>query len=215
VKEGSTTTSSIAQNAFVPLSHSRTCLTMLAPGTSGRSASVGEWVVACWPQPASPMTSAPAASPTVRDLMGWSASVAELPGWARRLLDTSPVARLGLLDGDGSPRVMPVVFAVCDGMLVSAVDDKPKRRPGEELARVRWLRARPQAALTVDHYEDDWSRLAWVQALGPVRVAEAAEAPAAIAALCARYSQYRERAPGGPVLALAPERLLWWRAAGA
>src|SRR6266550_7272822 len=101
------------------------------------------------------MTSAPVASPRVRDLMGWSASVAELPGWARRLLDSSPVARLGLLDGDGSPRVLPVVFAVSEGMLVSAVDDKPKRRPGEELARVRWLRVHPRAALTVDHYDQD------------------------------------------------------------
>jgi PPOX class probable F420-dependent enzyme len=125
------------------------------------------------------------------------------------------VARLGLVDDDGAPRVLPVTFAISDGTLVSAVDDKPKRRPGEQLARVRWLRSRPRAALTVDHYDEDWSRLEWVQALGSVRVLDAASAPGAIAALAARYPQYRERVPAGPVLALAPDRVLWWRAAGA
>jgi PPOX class probable F420-dependent enzyme len=143
--------------------------------------------------------------------MGCSASVAELPGWAGRLLEVSRVARLGLVDGDGAPRVLPVVYAVSNGMLVSAVDQKPKRRPGEELARIRWLRARPRGALTIDSYEEDWSRLAWVQALGMIEVVAAADAPGAIAALTTRYPQYRDRPPPGPVLALRPDRLLWWR----
>ena len=147
--------------------------------------------------------------------MGWSASVAELPAWALRLLESTRVARLGLTDDDGAPRVLPVVFAVFAGMLVTAVDDKPKRRPGEELARVRWVRARPRAAMTVDRYGDDWSALAWVQALGTVRVLNVEDAPAELAALVARYSQYRDQTPRGPVLVLVPDRLLWWRAAGA
>jgi PPOX class probable F420-dependent enzyme len=123
------------------------------------------------------------------------------------------VARLGLIDDDGAPRVLPVTFALADGALVTAVDHKPKRRPGSELARVKWLRARPRAALTVDRYDDDWSRLAWVQALGSVRVLESTRAPAAIDALVSRYEQYRGRPPAGPVLVLVPDRLLWWRAA--
>jgi PPOX class probable F420-dependent enzyme len=147
--------------------------------------------------------------------MGWSASVAELPSWARRLLESARVARLGLLDDEGSPRVLPVVFAVSGGMLVTAVDQKRKQRPADELARVKWLRARPRAALTVDHYDEDWSQLGWVQALGSVSVIDAAAAPEALAALAERYRQYRELLPQGPVLSLAPERLLWWRAAGA
>jgi PPOX class probable F420-dependent enzyme len=145
--------------------------------------------------------------------MGWSASVAELPGWAGGLLASARVARLGLVDDDGAPRVLPVTFAVSGGALVTAVDHKPKRRPGAELARVRWLRARPRAALTVDHYDDHWSELAWVQAVGLVSVLDAERAPDAIAALVGRYEQYRDRAPAGPVLALVPDRLVWWRAA--
>jgi hypothetical protein len=57
--------------------------------------------------------------------MGRSASVAELPKWARALLETSRVGRLGLVD---------------------------------------------------------------------------------------RYEQYRDRPPAGPVIELAPDRIVWWKA---
>jgi len=144
--------------------------------------------------------------------MGRSESVAELPGWARALLEDARVAHLGLLDDANCPRVLPVTFALCGERLVTAVDDKPKQVTGERLARVRWLRARPAAALTVDRYDDDWARLAWVQALGRVSIMAAAAAPDAVAALAARYEPYRAQPPTGPVLALEPDRLVWWRA---
>jgi PPOX class probable F420-dependent enzyme len=128
------------------------------------------------------------------------------------LLAHSRVGRLGLVDDDGAPRVLPVTYAIDGETLVTAVDQKPKQRRGEELARVRWLRARPTAALTVDHYDDDWSALAWVQALGPIRVLDAASAPDAIAALTERYEPYRGDPPAGPLLVLEPNRLLWWHA---
>jgi PPOX class probable F420-dependent enzyme len=130
------------------------------------------------------------------------------------LLEDSRVAHLGLLDDDGRPRVLPVTYALSEGLLVSAVDHKRKRLAGERLARVRWLRARPQAALTIDRYDENWTALAWVQAIGRISVIDAARAPAAIAALTERYEPYRTQPPAGPVLALTPERVLWWRASG-
>jgi PPOX class probable F420-dependent enzyme len=135
----------------------------------------------------------------------------ELPGWARALIESERVGHLGLLDSDERPRVLPVTYAVCDGDLWTAVDHKPKRAGARELARVRWLRRNPRAALTVDRYSDDWERLAWVQALGRVEVLDVA-APDVVAALAARYEQYRERPPAGPFLRLRPERFLCWRA---
>jgi PPOX class probable F420-dependent enzyme len=128
------------------------------------------------------------------------------------LLEDARVAHLGLLDDASCPRVLPVTFALCGERLISAVDDKPKRVAGERLARVRWLRARPAAALTVDRYDEDWAQLAWVQALGDAEVLDAAIAQDEIAALAARYEQYRTRLPAGPVLALTPQRWLSWRA---
>lgn len=139
------------------------------------------------------------------------ARLEELPGWARDLLDEARSAHLGLLDAGGRPRVLPVTFAVCGTALVSAVDHKPKSVEGHELARVRWLRERPAAALTVDRYDDDWSRLAWVQALGDAEVLDAPP-PGALDALAARYPQYAGRTPQGPFIRLAPERFVYWRA---
>jgi PPOX class probable F420-dependent enzyme len=136
--------------------------------------------------------------------------VEALPAWASELLRESRVARVGLLDDDGAPRVLPVTFALAGGRVYSAVDDKPKRRPGV-VARVRFLRARPRAALTVDRYDDDWSRLAWVQLLGTVAVLDdPASRPEAMTALAAKYAPYRARPPGGPLLELTVARALCW-----
>lgn len=136
----------------------------------------------------------------------------ELPAWAQALLEAERVARLGFVDDEDHPRVLPVTFALAEGAIFSAIDDaKPKRAP--EPARVRYLRRRPQAALCVDRYDDDWTRLAWVQVLGVVDVLAIGDAPAGLAALVARYAPYRERRPPGPLLRLTPERVLSWRAA--
>ncbi len=123
------------------------------------------------------------------------------------------MARLGLTDDEGAPRVLPITFAVWEGAFVSAVDHKRKRVAAGQVARVRWLQARPRAALTVDRYDDDWSSLAWVQALGEVHILDLpSAAPAALAALTERYAPYRANPPAGPLLVLHPDRLIWWRA---
>ena len=133
----------------------------------------------------------------------------QLPAWARELLAEARVARLGLLDESDLPRLLPVTFAVWEGAIWSAIDRKPKR-PGEP-ARVRRLRRRPQAALLVDVYHDDWSRLAWVELRGSVRVLAAADAPDALEALAEKYEQYRAEPPPGPLLALQPAAASCWR----
>lgn len=134
------------------------------------------------------------------------------PGWARDLLARARVARIAYLDGDDRPRVLPVTFALAQGFVWTAIDEKPKRRP--EPARVEYLRRRPEAALVVDEYDDDWTRLMWVQLLGRVEmVAADASASAALDALAAKYSQYARAAPPGPLLRLEVERALQWRAA--
>jgi PPOX class probable F420-dependent enzyme len=121
------------------------------------------------------------------------------------------VARLGLIDDAGRPRVLPVTFAlVGDDTVWSAIDHKPKRSPDTELARVRWLRRRPDATLLVDHYSDDWSQLAWVQLIGRIAILDDAEPPAE---LLEKYEPYRRQPPPGPLLRLDIERAVCWRAA--
>ena len=132
----------------------------------------------------------------------------ELPAWALDLLAGARVARLALLDEEDLPRVLPVSFAVWEGAVWSAIDHKPKRTA--EPARVRRLRRRPQAALLVDRYEDDWSRLAWVELRGAVSVEPVGPA---LEALVGKYPQYVDERPRGPLLRLRPERCVWWRSA--
>jgi PPOX class probable F420-dependent enzyme len=103
-----------------------------------------------------------------------------------------------------------VTFAVAEGLIWSAIDQKPKR-VGEP-ARLRFLRRDPRAALTVDRYSDDWDQLAWVQVLGSVSIVELDDGRVGLEALRAKYEPYREQTPPGPLLVLEPERFLWWRA---
>jgi PPOX class probable F420-dependent enzyme len=135
-----------------------------------------------------------------------------LPEWARELLASERVARLAYVDEDDRPRVLPVTFAVAGGAVWSAIDEKPKRSP--EPARLRHLRRRPEAALLVDVYDDDWSQLAWVQLLGTVEILPADSAPEAMEALTAKYAPYAEHTPPGPLLRLSIERSRQWRSTG-
>jgi PPOX class probable F420-dependent enzyme len=132
----------------------------------------------------------------------------ELPSWAADLLAAERVARLALLDEEDLPRVLPVTYALWEGAVWSAIDSKPKR--SAEPARVRRLRRRPEAALLVDRYDDDWSRLAWVELRGLVSIEPVGPA---LEALAARYPQYRDEPPPGPLLRLSVRDAVWWRAA--
>lgn len=140
-------------------------------------------------------------------------TLSTLPAWATGLISEARVGHLALRDADDRPRVLPVTFALAEGAAWTAIDQKPKR--SAEPARVRWLQRRPEAALVVDRYSDDWGQLAWVQLLGRIEVLgidEPAAAPG-LAALIEKYEPYREASPPGPLLRLEVERALCWRAA--
>jgi PPOX class probable F420-dependent enzyme len=109
------------------------------------------------------------------------------------------------------PRIVPVTFAWHAGTVVWAVDEvKPKRGP--RLRRLRDLAADPRVALLVDHYQDDWSALWWVELRGPASTLEGGAAEAGLDALAARYPAYRQARPPGPVIAIRPDRWTWWSA---
>jgi PPOX class probable F420-dependent enzyme len=129
----------------------------------------------------------------------------------RALVAGARVARLATAEADGRAHLVPVCFALEGARLYSAVDHKPKR--SRDLRRLRNVRERPWATLLVDHYEEDWTRLWWVRIRGPAEVLpEGAEAERARDLLVARYAQYRERRPDGPVLAVTAEEWRGWSA---
>jgi PPOX class probable F420-dependent enzyme len=128
----------------------------------------------------------------------------------RRLVESARVARLATVGADGRPHLVPICFALVGDVVVSAVDHKPKR--DQHLRRLDNLRATGQACVLVDEYADDWSALWWVRMDGHGRVVDDAdEAARAVAALVARYDQYADRPPAGPVIAVMVTRWSGWR----
>jgi PPOX class probable F420-dependent enzyme len=128
----------------------------------------------------------------------------------RRRFAASPVARLATVRPDGRPHLVPVVFALVDNVIFTAVDAKPKRSP--RLQRLVNLESEPRCSLLVDHYTDDWSQLWWVRADGEGVVVEPATASTGLAALVERHAQYRELAPSGPLLAVQVTQWSGWSA---
>ncbi len=76
----------------------------------------------------------------------------------------APVARLATAGPDGRPHLVPVVFALHDGVVYTAVDAKPKTT--QRLRRLTNIERNPQVTLLVDHYDEDWTQLWWVRADG-------------------------------------------------
>ena len=80
------------------------------------------------------------------------------------VLSVWPVARLATLAESGRPSVVPIVFAVVDGVVCSPIDGKPKRTVA--LQRLRNVERDARAALLIDHYGDDWRALWWLVRTG-------------------------------------------------
>lgn len=110
---------------------------------------------------------------------------------------------------DGHPHVVVITFAVVNGTIVTAIDQKPKKTT--RLQRLINIEANPSVSFLVDHYDDDWRRLWWVRIDGVATVHHRGEIHGrAIAALTAKYPQYQERAPEGPVIAIVEHRVSSW-----
>jgi PPOX class probable F420-dependent enzyme len=118
-------------------------------------------------------------------------------------------ARVARLATTG-PHIVPIVFAVVGDVIYHAIDHKPKRTTA--LKRLENLRADPRCSVLVDAYDEDWERLWWERADGVGSILAPGHAEA-ISALQAKYEQYRERPPLGPVVAIKVSRWSDWSAA--
>jgi len=137
---------------------------------------------------------------------------------ARAFLERHRVGHLATAGADGAPHVIPVCYALDASALYFVADEKPKRGPARRLQRLVNLRENPRAALVVDDYDEDWTRLAWLLVRGPASVVSAPAMHArALALLRTRYPQYVAMAlddpERNPIVRIEPERVTMWRAA--
>lgn len=164
-----------------------------------------------------------------------------------RFVEAARRATLATRSPSGRPRPMPVCFAMVGALggaprLYVPIDEKPKRSTeSRRLARVRDIEARPDVAVLVDRWDEDWSRLAWVRLEGTANVlwpshgsdrrpGEAAESNAgdarvveepggaderrtAIGLLRARYPQYADHdLESRPLIRVVVTRIVEWGA---
>lgn len=144
---------------------------------------------------------------------------------ARRRFAAARVGRLATVTPHGTPHLVPVVFALVNDVVYTAVDSKPKTTLA--LQRLANIDATGQASLLVDEYREDWSALWWVRADGTARVlaidyserrrgrlagrlaqGRAELVHIAFDALIGKYPQYVSQPPTGPVIAI---RIKLWR----
>ena len=130
---------------------------------------------------------------------------------ARAFCERARVARLATAGANGVPHLVPVCYAIIGDSLYITIDEKPKRtdRP---LKRIRNIQANPEVAVTVDRWDEDWRRLAWVMLRGRAEIlSDGTEHDAAQALLRERYPQYRTMDLGPlPVIALRIARATAW-----
>jgi PPOX class probable F420-dependent enzyme len=127
----------------------------------------------------------------------------------RDLLAGSRVAVLATLTAAGRPHLVPVTFALLGSVIVIAVDQKPKRTT--DLARLRNIAADERVAVLAQHYAEDWSALWWVRADGRARVLpDLADRAEPVRRLAAKYPQYQDAPPAGPVISIDVERWTGW-----
>ena len=123
----------------------------------------------------------------------------------------APVARLATVAPGGRPHLVPVVFAVHDEVVYTAVDAKPKTT--QRLRRLANIEANPQVSLLVDHYDEDWTQLWWIRVDGIAAVHhDGTVLHTGRALLRAKYAQYQSVSLDGAVVAITVRRWRSWHA---
>lgn len=115
----------------------------------------------------------------------------------RALLAAARTATLATYREDGTARLVPICFVLLPGeppRVYTPLDEKPKTAADpHDLARVRDIGRRPEIALLVDRWDEDWTQLAWIRCEGRAALLEppGTEHHEAVTALRAKYPQYR------------------------
>jgi coenzyme F420-0:L-glutamate ligase/coenzyme F420-1:gamma-L-glutamate ligase len=131
---------------------------------------------------------------------------------ALRLVRSARVAHLATGDARGQPHVIPICFVFDGNDFYSPIDEKPKRTAPQKLKRIRNVLKNPQVSLVIDHYEEDWRKLAYILVSGNARMLlSGAKHGKAVKLLRRKYSQYRKmRIDRLPMILIRPTRMNLW-----
>jgi PPOX class probable F420-dependent enzyme len=132
----------------------------------------------------------------------------------REFVAAARLAHLATADAAGAPHNVPLCYWFDGEHIYFAIDAKPKRKSGLGLKRMRNIAENPRVALVIDHYEEDWSQLAYVLISGHARVVEdPQEYLAALRHLRDKYLLYRNMTftpEANPIVKIEPESVHAW-----
>jgi PPOX class probable F420-dependent enzyme len=138
---------------------------------------------------------------------GRARALVDLPESVRVLLERERRAVLTTPAPDGSGHSVPIVFVLIDDEIVAPIDHKPKT--GRVLARVRNIERDARVTVLADHWDEDWTRLAWVMVRAHALIDP--DAPSEVVqALNARYCQYAPDERPDALIRMRPTTLIWW-----
>ena len=122
------------------------------------------------------------------------------------------IAHFATADRSGQPHAVPICFVFDDKYFYSPIDEKPKRTAPAKLKRLRNIAENPQVSLVIDHYDENWSKLAYVLITGAARVMQRGQRHRrAVTLLRRKYSQYRTMAiDRRPMFVIKPKRIIVW-----
>lgn len=128
--------------------------------------------------------------------------------WARAFLADARVGRLATASAGAEPHVIPVCFVLDGETIWIVIDEKPKS--GRRLKRLRNIDETGQAALVVDHYDEDWTQLAWVLVRGQATIQTVP--PDILVMLREKYPQYQSmHLEGADAIRVEIDRWSSWR----
>jgi PPOX class probable F420-dependent enzyme len=127
-------------------------------------------------------------------------------------LRAARVAHLATADKHGQPHVIPICFVFDGKRFFSPIDEKPKRIAPAKLKRLKNIAENPNVALVIDHYDEDWHKLAYVLITGTARViARGEKHRQAVRLLREKYPQYRSMGiDRRPMIVITPVRSKSW-----
>jgi len=134
----------------------------------------------------------------------------------RDFIASARIGHLATVSGAGEPHNIPLCFWFDGLRFYFVIDEKPKRKSGTGIKRMRNIAENSRVALVIDHYDEDWSRLAYVLIQGDARIVEDdAEYALAIQHLRHKYAQYHTMdltQKKNPAIRIEPQRVHAWGA---
>ncbi len=134
----------------------------------------------------------------------------------RGFIEAARIAHLATVSGAGEPHNVPLCFWFDGARFYFVIDEKPKRKRGTAIKRMKNIAENSRVALVIDHYDEDWSRLAYVLVHGDARIVEDdAEYALAIQHLRHKYAQYHAMdltQDKNPAIRIEPQRVHAWGA---